>query len=70
MAVQGRQLAGNPHRFSSSIAKAESAGGKQFAMMAAQGLDLLWIVCFVLATFCHCFATSRSSRGMFSTIIE
>ena len=70
MSAQGRQLARNPHHFSSSIAKAESAEGKRFAMMAAQGLDLLWFVCFVLASFCHCFATSRSSRGMFPTIIE
>ena len=37
-------------------------------MMAAQGLDSLWLVCFVFVVFDDFLAAAGSNDGTFSTI--
>ena len=41
--------------------------GRQFAMMASQGLDLLWSLRVVSVTFLGVFASGSSNNGMYST---
>ena len=43
----------------------ESVAGRQFAMMAARGLDILWILCFLSLAFFSRFV-SGSPNGMYS----
>ena len=42
--------------------RAESAGGRQFAMMAAQGLDLLWSILLLSVIFLN-FCVYGSDNG-------
>ena len=47
----------------STASETESAEGRPFAMMAAQGLDVLWILLFVSVIFLN-FVVSGSKNGM------
>ena len=53
------------HILQQNCSETESVEGRQFAMMAAQGLDVLWILCFLFLTFLTHFA-SGSENGMYS----
>ena len=63
---KGSNLPGlHPQHFTTERARdRESVEGRLFAMMAAQGLDVLWNLLF-LSVICLQFAVSGSNNGMY-----
>ena len=66
--TEGKQLACSVSRaFYNSASETESAEGRPFAMMAAQGLDVLWIQSSFSLVFLVLF-TSGADNGMFTVV--